>query len=179
MIMDIVKEKITTNNKKNSSLTIGDKIYKYIALRGIGVYEVCGFIDDYVLVKSTFCKSFGCESHHPCIVKINRVDGLKDVYKYVEMMQTCGIDTYLSTDDDGEEIEIDNSYMWHTSDDGYYYVSKKKCAAEKGKKIISDYRKKIEAKKNEIKNIQLSIEKMENHIKEVENWMNGIELKFN
>ena len=128
-------------------------------------------------MKSTFCKNFGVESKHPCIVKINRVDGLKDVYKYVEMMQTCGIDTYLSTDDDGKEIEIDNSYMWHTSDDGYYYVSKKKCAAEKGKKIIFDYRKKIEDNKDKIKEIQSSIENMENHIKDIENWINGVELK--
>ena len=175
--MDIVNEKIVTNSKKNTPFAIGDKIYKYITLRGIGVYEVCGFIDDFILVKSTFCKNFGVESKHPCIVKINRVDGLKDVYKYVEMMQTCGIDTYLSTDDDGEEIEIDNSYMWHTSDDGYYYVSKKKCAAEKGKKIISDYRKKIEDNKDKIKEIQSSIENMENHIKDIENWINGVELK--
>lgn len=175
--MDIVNEKIVTNSKKNTPLAIGDKIYKYITLRGIGVYEVCGFIDDFILVKSTFCKSFWVESNHPCIVKINRVDGLKDVYKYVEMMQTCGIDTYLSTDDDGEEIEIDNSYMWHTSDDGYYYVSKKKCAAEKGKKIISDYRKKIEDNKDKIKEMQSSIENMENRIKDIENWMNGVELK--
>lgn len=102
---------------------------------------------------------------------------MKDVYKYVEMMQTCGSDTYTSTDDDGEEIEIDNLYMWHTSDDGYYYVSKKKCASEKGKEIISDYRKKIENKKNEIKDIQTAIENMENHIRDIENWMNGVELK--
>ena len=91
--MGIVKETIVTNSKKNTPLSVGDKMYKYISLRGIGVYEVCGFIDDYVLLKSTFCKSFGYGSHHPCIVKINRVDGLKDVYKYVEMMQTCGSDT--------------------------------------------------------------------------------------
>jgi hypothetical protein len=175
--MDIVKEKIVTNSKKNTPLAIGDKIYKYIAFRGIGIYEVCGFIDDYILVKSTFCRKFGTQSNHPCIVKINKADGMKDVYKYVEMMQTCGSDTYTSTDDDGEEIEIDKSYMWHTSDDGYYYVSKKKCVAEKGKKIISDYRKKIEDKNNEIKQIKSTIENMENHIKEIENWMNGVELK--
>lgn len=175
--MDIVKEKIATNNKKNTPLAIGDKIYKYITLRGIGTYEVCGFVDDFILVKSTFCGKFGIEPKHPCIVKINKADGLRDTYKYVEMMQTCGSDTYTSTDEDGEEIEIDNSYMWHTDDNGYYYVSKKKCAAEKGKKIISDYRKKIEDKKNEIKNIQSAIDNMENHIKDVENWMNGIELK--
>jgi hypothetical protein len=177
MIMDIVKEKIVTNRKANTLLSIGDKLYKYITLRGIGVYEVCGFIDDFILVKSTFCKNFGVESKHPCIVKINKVDGLKDVYKYVEMMQTCGFDTFTSTDDDGEEIEIDRSYMWHTDDDGYYYVSKKKCAENKGQRIISDYRKKIENKKQEIKNIQSAIENMENHIKDIENWINGVELK--
>lgn len=177
MIMDIVKEKTATNRHKNTPLAIGDKLYKYITLRGIGVYEVCGFIDDFILVKSSFCKNYGEYSNHPCIVKINKVDGLKDVYKYVEMMQTCRSDTYTSTDDDGEEIEIDNSYMWHTDDDGYYYVSKKKCTEDKGKRIISDYRKKIENKKQEIEKIQFSIENMENHINDVENWINGVELK--
>lgn len=175
--MDIVKEKIVTNSKRDTKLSIGDKIYKYISFRGIGVYEVCGFIDDYILVKSTFCGKFGVHSNHPCIVKINKVDGLKDVYKYVEMMQTCGSDTYTSTDDDCEEIEIDKSYIWHTSDDGYYYVSKKICVSEKGKNIISDYRKKIEDKKNEIKGIQSAIKNMENHITDIENWINGVELK--
>lgn len=38
--MDIVKEKIVTNRKANTPLSIGDKLYKYITLRGIGVYEV-------------------------------------------------------------------------------------------------------------------------------------------
>lgn len=175
--MDIAKEKINTKREKNASLAFGDKIYKYISFRGIGVYEVCGFVDDFILVKSTFCGKFGVQTTHPCIVKINRVDGLKDVYKYVEMMQSCGSDTYTSTDDDGEEIEIDNSYMWHTSDDGYYYVSKKKCVAEKGKKIISDYHEKIDAKRKEIEDMRRSIENMENHIKEIENWMNGVELE--
>ena len=175
--MDIVKEKTVTNRHKNTPLSIGDKLYKYITLRGIGVYEVCGFIDDFILVKSTFCKNFGKYSDHPCIVKINKLDGFKDTYKYVEMMQTCGFDTLESTDDDGEEIEIDNSYMWHTDDDGYYYVSKKKCAENKGKSIISDYRKKIEDKKKEIKNIQSDIEEMEKHITDMEKWVNGAELK--
>lgn len=161
MIMDIEKDKIVTIGKKNTPLAIGDKLYKYIAMRGIGVYEVCGFIDDSILVKSTFCGKFGRQTTHPCVVKINKVDGVKDAYKYVEMMQTCGSDTYTSTDDDGEDVEIDNSYMWHTSDDGYYYVSKKKCAAEKGEKIVSDYHKKIEAKKDEIKKMQSTIESME------------------
>lgn len=55
--MDIVKEKIVTNSKKNTPLAIGDKIYKYIKLRGVGIYEVCGFIDDYILVKSTFAEN--------------------------------------------------------------------------------------------------------------------------
>lgn len=166
-----------THREKNAPLAMGDKLYKYVSFRGIGVYEVCGFVDDFILVKSTFCGKYDGKSNNQCIIKINNVDGAKDVYKYVRMMQSCGSDTYTSTDDDGDEVEIDNSYMWHTCDDGFYYVSKKKCASERGNKLISDYRKRIEDKKSKIVELQSDIDNMENHINNVESWINGVELK--
>lgn len=169
--MEVLKDKINTCINKNTKLSIGDKLYKHITLRGIGIYLVCGFIDDFVLVKSTFCNS-----DHPCIVKIIKVDGKKDTYKYVEMMQTCGADLHTEIDEDGEEIEVDDSYIWHSSDDGYYFLSKKKCAEDYGKKIIEDYRKDIDDRKAKIKKIETDIAQREKRIFDLELWINKIKI---
>lgn len=165
-------EKIITSASKDKKLSIGDNLYKYIMLRGIGTYEVCGFLDNFILVKSTFCNS----KDHPCIIKINKVDGRHDTYKYVEMIQTCGADVHTGMDEYGEEVEVDGSYVWHTSNDGYYYISKRKCAEDHGKKIIADYRDDINKRKYKIKEIEKDIEQRENRIKELELWINKIEI---
>ena len=161
------KQKIITTSHKDKELSIGDKLYRYIAGRGMSVYEVCGLLDDSILVKSTFCKTpYKDYSDHPCIVEINKVDGWYDTYKYVEMMQTCGIDTRIVTDENGEEVEIDDSYFWHKN--GYYYVSKKRCAEDYGRKMIANYKEETTQREYQIKKLEDEIESRNEFIKDME-----------
>lgn len=105
---------------------IGTKLYHYLTMRGIGTYEVIGIDGDFIMAKSTACNN----QNHPCIIKLNRVDGFKTKWKYVSMMQVCGSDTY----EDSNGIEINNEYMWHC--DSYYFERKADCKKWKGLEII-------------------------------------------
>jgi hypothetical protein len=145
---------------------IGTKLYHYLTLRGIGTYEIIGIDGDFILVKSLACNN----KNHPCIVKLNRVDGYKTRWKYVSMMQNCGDDTYENSK--GEEVH--NEYMWHC--DSHYFERKADLKKWKGDKIVSDNKDEIEKMKDEIKKLQERIKKREENIKEITLWMDNTEV---
>lgn len=144
---------------------IGTKLYHYLTLRGVGAYEVIGIDGDFILAKSTACNN----QNKPCIVKLNRVDGYKNRWKYVSMLQVCGSDTY----EDSEGNEVNNEYVWHNDSD--YFERKADCKKWKGKEIINQNKEKIDKLKAEIKELEKRIERNEKSTKEIELWMNDVE----
>jgi hypothetical protein len=142
---------------------IGTKLYHYLTLRGVGTYEVIGVDGDFIIAKCLVCSN----KNHPCIVKLNRVDGYKTRWKYVSMLQNCGSDTYENST--GEEVN--NEYMWHN--DSHYFEKKSDCKRWKGQEIISNRKGEIEKMKNEIKTLKEKIKTGEDKIKELELWMNN------
>ena len=144
---------------------LGTKLYHYVTMRGIGTYEVIGVDDDFIMAKSLICNN----QSHPCIVKLNRVDGYKTRWKYVSMMQVCGSDTY----EDSDGNEVNNEYMWHNDSD--FFERKADCKACKGREIITRYEKEIDKTKEDIKKLQELLKKGEEKIKEIKLWMEDTE----
>jgi hypothetical protein len=131
---------------------IGKKLYHYLTMRGVGEYEVIGQDDDFIIAKCLVCKG--------CVIKLNRIDGCKNKWKYVTMMENCGQDEYVG--DDGEIIN--NEYMWHY--DSPYFESLTDCKKWKGREIIDRYKKDLEKSKKHVAYL-------EKQISEIELWMGG------
>ena len=131
-------------------------------MRGIGSYEVIGVDGDFIIAKSNACNN----QNHPCIIKLNKVDGYKDRWKYVSMMQVCGSDTY----EDSDGNEVNNEYIWHCN--SYYFEKKSDCKKWKGRGIIAKHNEEINKLKDEIRKLNERVKKKEENIKEIELWMN-------
>ena len=140
---------------------IGTKLYHYLTMRGIGTYEVIGVDGDFIMAKSTACNN----QNHPCIIKLNRVDGYKSRWKYVSMMQVCGSDTY----EDSDGNEVNDEYMWHC--DSYYFERKADCKKWKGLEIITKNNDEINKLKDEIKKLNERVKKREENTTEIKLWM--------
>lgn len=127
-------------------------------MRGIGKYEVIGVDGDFILAKCLVCNN----QNHPCIVKLNKIDGYKTRWKYVSMMQNCGSDTY----EDSDGCEVNNEYIWHN--DSPFFERKGDCKKFKGAEIITKY-------KDELSKLEKQVENKKAKIKELELWMNDEE----
>lgn len=148
------------------SLKLGDKLYHYLVMRGVGTYEVIGVDGDFLMVKSLACNN----QDHACIVKLNRLEGYKTRWKFVGMVQSCGADVYYDSDDE----EVDTNYMWHN--ESPFFERKGDCKKFKWKEIVSKRKEEVANLEKEIARLKLATSKKMGQIVELELLINGVEL---
>lgn len=147
-------------------MKLGDKLYHYLVMRGVGTYDVIGIDGDDVLVKSKACNN----QDHACIVRLNRLEGYKTRWKFVCMVQSCGADVYYDSNDE----EVDTNYMWHN--DSPYFERKGDCKKFKWEEVISKRNKEIEEIKEKIAKLKETQQKKVAQIAELKLLIEGVEV---
>lgn len=131
-------------------LNIGDKLYRYVSLKGVFEYEVVGIRqyeknNHYELI----CKN--CNHGQQCKVLVNADPVYKKAFKYIEM---------LNNDDIDDDV---HSFSWHY--DGNYFLSSEEALIYKSEKHLQWLKNILEDAENRVKRIKEETQESEDYIK--------------